>query len=251
MAHLDRALTLLRTFATAALVTGLWTIPGKAASVATPAEPEVQVHFTVFSAVPISGVGFLAKPDAVPTPVAFYPTARSPRYEYVGSNPLRFQSIPAAGTDGPAATTEMKAMAEVTFAPNIRDAFLLFEPMMPAAKDGMRYRVYVLDDSTVRQAPGTLTVVNLSGLPLNGSAGKSFVNMRDALVAPFTIGRSAKVSLRVPYAGRSYQAYTDTIDLEAGERALLILFPPFRPGSLEVQSRLLIDKPADEAPAGH
>lgn len=201
------------------------------------------MHFTVFSAVPVSGVGFLSKPDGPPTPVVFYPTARSPRYEYVGPNPLRFQSIPAAG---PASTaTEAKSMAEVTFAPNIREAFLLFEPMMPPTKEGVRYRVYVLDDSAVRQGPGTLTLVNLSGLPLNGSAGKSFVNLRDTLVAPFTIGRSAKVSLRVPYAGRNYQAYADTIDLEAGERALLILFPPFRAGSLEVQSRLLIDRPAD------
>lgn len=218
-----------------------------AADSAAPAEPEVKVHFTVFSAVPISGIGFVAKPDAPLTPVAFYPTARSPRYEYVGTNPLRFQSIPVAGANGAAA--DAKSMAEVTFAPNLHEAFLLFEPMMPPAKDGVRYRVYVLDDSAVRQPPGTLTLVNLSGLPLNGAAGRSFVNLRDTLVAPFTIGRSAKVELRVPYAGRSYQAYADTIDLEAGERALLILFPPFRPGSLEVQSRLLVDKPAEAEPA--
>lgn len=218
-------------------------------SVTLPAQPEVSVHFTVFSAVPISGVGFAAKPDVPPTPVVFYPTARSPRYEYVGTNPLRFQSISIAGANG--AAVDPKSMAEVTFAPNIREAFLLFEPMMPPAKDGVRYRVYVLDDSAVRQPPGTLTLVNLSGLPLNGAAGRSFVNLRDTLVAPFTIGRSAKVELRVPYAGRSYQAYADTVDLEAGERALLILFPPFRPGSLEVQSRLLIDKPAEAEPAKH
>jgi hypothetical protein len=136
-------------------------------------------------------------------------------------------------------------MAEVTFASTMREAFLLFEPMMPAAKDGVRYRVYVLDDSAVRQAPGTLTLVNLSGLPLSGSAGKSFVNLRDTLVTAFTVGRSAPVALKVPYGGRSYQAYAETIELEPGERALLILFPPFRPGSLEVQSRLLVDKPAE------
>ena len=160
---------------------------------------------------------------------------------------MRFQLIPVAGANG--AATDTKSMAEVTFAPTIHEAFLLFEPMMPPAKDGVRYRVYVLDDSAVRQPPGTLTLVNLSGLPLNGAAGRSFVNLRDTLVAPFAVGRSAKVELRVPYAGRSYQAYADTVELEAGERALLILFPPFRPGSLEVQSRLLIDRPAEPEPA--
>ncbi len=246
MAYFSRSLILFRSFTVAALVAALGGIPERATAAETSAEPEVNVHFTVFSAVAISGLGFRAKPDAAPTSVAFYPTARSPRYAYTGTNPLQFLSIPTTTADG--AVSEAKVMAEVTFAPTIREAFLLFESMMPAAKDGMRYRVYVLDDSAVRQAPGMLTLVNLSGLPLNGSAGRSFVNLRDTLVAPFTIGRSAKVELRVPYAGRSYPAYTDTIELESGERALLILFPPFRAGSLEVQSRLLIDKPADAEP---
>jgi hypothetical protein len=242
MAYFGRSLISLRKLAAAGLLAWLSGSSGAAASVSTLAEPEVHVHFTVFSAVPITGVGFQAKPDAPLTPVTFYSTARSPRYEYVGSNPLRFQSI-VAPADG--AASDPRAMAEVTFASTMREAFLLFEPMMPAAKDGVRYRVYVLDDSAVRQAPGTLTLVNLSGLPLSGSAGKSFVNLRDTLVTAFTVGRSAPVALKVPYGGRSYQAYAETIELEPGERALLILFPPFRPGSLEVQSRLLVDKPAE------
>jgi hypothetical protein len=243
MVNFGRSLTPPRQIVAAAcLLAALSGTSGAAAPAPDSAEPGVKVHFTVFSAVPITGLGFRAKPDAPPTPVAFYPTARSPRYEYVGANPLRFQSIPTAA-DG--ATAEFKALAEVTFAPTMREAFLLFEPMLPAAREGVRYRVYVLDDSTVRQGPGTLTFVNLSGLPLSGSAGRSFVNLRDALVATFTVGHSAPVALKVPYGGRNYQAYGETIDLEPGERALLILFPPFRAGSLEVQSRLLIDKPAE------
>ena len=43
---------------------------------------------------------------------------------------------------------------------------------------------------------------------------------------------------------RTYQSYACTATLGRNERALLILFPPFYAGALEVQSRLLLDKPA-------
>ena len=50
---------------------------------------------------------------------------------------------------------------------------------------------------------------------------------------------------------KSRASPTDTVErlvaLERNERALLILFPPFYKGSLEVQSRLLVDQPPGTA----
>jgi hypothetical protein len=52
--------------------------------------------------------------------------------------------------------------------------------------------------------------------------------------------------LSTVFSQRTYQSYAGTARLGRNERALLILFPPFYPGALEVQSRLLVDQP----PAG-
>src|SRR5688572_25599165 len=47
------------------------------------------VRFTVFSARPIADVAFAPRAGAAPQKVVFYPTARSPRYEFRGAMPLR------------------------------------------------------------------------------------------------------------------------------------------------------------------
>jgi hypothetical protein len=57
------------------------------------------------------------------------------------------------------------------------------------------------------------------------------------------VGNSVKLVLEALFKNRRYRSYTDTVSLGPGERALLILFPPFYPGSLEVQGRLLVDEP--------
>ena len=57
-----------------------------------------------------------------------------------------------------------------------------------------------------------------------------------------TVGRTANIVLRTTFKQRSYQSYATTLQLSAKQRALLILFPPFYKGSLEVQSRMLVDE---------
>lgn len=195
---------------------------------------EVTVRFSVFSAEPIEDVWFVPKPEAPKAPVIFYPTARSPRYTYQGGNPLRFYRIRADGGEWEETVGEILIPAEV------KDALLLFSPVTSAVRP--QYRVYLIDDGIARHAPGAIGIVNFSDLPLSGVIAGKEATLKAGLNPPFRIGRSAKVILRTAFRGRSYQAYADTIDLGPVERALLILFPPYRTGSLEVQSRLLIDE---------
>jgi len=194
------------------------------------------LRFTAFAAKPISGLTFVPRPGAAPAMVAFYPTARSPRYEYRGAMPLRF-------TEGGA------AVAEAVVPPEIRDALLLFTPIDAAANGtsrpagALKYRVAVLDDGAARNVAGGLAVINFSGLALAGKIGGQDVTLTDGLNPPIAVGRSAKVVLKTSFKGRSFQSYADDVKLKKNERALLIFFPPFYKGSLEVQSRLLIDEP--------
>ncbi len=208
----------------------------------TPRTPEQPLHFTVFSPRPIQGLSYAPRPGVSATKVVFYPTARSPRYEYRGLMPLRFTDVGSGAV-----------VAEVTVPPEIRDALLLFSAIeAPAAASGagtakaghaLKYRVAVLDDGAASHAAGGLAVINFSGLALSGTIDGKAVTLQEGLNAAQSVGRSAKVVMKTTLKGRTYQSYTEDVKLKKDERALLILFPPFYKGSLEVQSRLLIDEP--------
>ena len=202
-----------------------------------PRAAEQAGRFTVFSSRPITDLGFVPRVGAPRQPVVFYPTARSPRYVYRSAMPVSF-------TDG----TTGAVVASVVIPPDIRDALLLFSPIEPAPATVLRYQVAVLDDSSLRHGPGGLVVINLSGLSLGGTIGKEAVNLTGGLNAPLSVGQSAEILLRATVGGRSYQSYAGALQLKKGERALLILFPPFYKGSHEVQSRLLVDDPAAAPP---
>ena len=217
-----------------------------ASLIAQPPRPADQpLRFTVFSAQPVAGLSFAPRPGVVATKVVFYPTARSPRYEYRGAMPLRFTDA-ASGA----------VLAEAVVPPEIHDALLLFAAVEPAPAaagkpaSGLRYQVSVLDDSALRHASGGLAIINFSGLELSGTIGKASVTLKPGLNPTMAVSRTAKIMLRTTLKGRSYQAYAGDLMLKKNERALLILFPPFYKGSLEVQSRLLVDEPpAPPAPA--
>ena len=103
----------------------------------------------------------------------------------------------------------------------------------------------MLDDSVASHAAGGLAILNLSGLALTGTVGEKNIALQSGLNAPLAVGRSTKIVLRATAKnGRAAQACADTVQLAGRQRALLILFPPFYKGSLEVQSRMLIDEAA-------
>ncbi len=205
-----------------------------------PAQPERTVHFSVFSAIPITDLCFLPQRGSSPRPVEFYPTARSPAYEYRGSDVLEFRQGPAT------ADTDFKAralLAQVSMPPGLLHVLLLFVPLVPAPATGLRYRIEVMDDGGASHAAGGLRIANFSGRALGGTIDGRPLVLKTGLNPVLGVGRSAAVALRTPFRGRSYPAFTETVELAPGERALLILFPPYRAGSLEVQSRLLLDRP--------
>ncbi|MBL9190504.1 MAG: hypothetical protein JNK23_23700 [Opitutaceae bacterium] len=197
------------------------------------------MRFSVFSPKPIEHLTFIPGAGAPPQTLQFYPTARSARAEYRGPMPLRF-------TDSTSGTV----VAEASIPAGMTEALLLFLPNPgPATATGLRYQIAVLDDSAARHASGGLAIINLSGLALSGTVNKENVTLQPGLNPALNVGRTATIALRTQAKGRSYQSYAGTTTLKPGERALLILFPPFYQGSLEVQSRLLLDVPPGAAAA--
>lgn len=190
------------------------------------------VRFTVFGLRPEGEVAFVPKPGAAPQRLQFYPTARSPRYEYRGATPLRFIE------------PESKVvLAEVSVPPGAGEMLLVFSPAAAGKSPGApRYDVTVLDDSLMRHPVGSLLILNLSGQALAGTVNDRAVSPGTGASALIPVGRSAAVRFTSAIRNRVVQAYAGTVSLARDERALLVLFPPFHPGSAEVQARVLVDK---------
>lgn len=94
-------------------------------------------------------------------------------------------------------------VAEATVPLEITEALLLLVPLDPAPAAGLRYQTYVLDDSAVRQAAGTLSILNLSGFALSGTVGDRATSLATGLNPAVPIARSAAVVLRTTVKNRS------------------------------------------------
>jgi hypothetical protein len=199
------------------------------------------VRFSVFALRPVAGLTFVPRAGAAPVKLALYPTARSPRHEYRGAQPLRLLDQQTG-----------KPVAEAAIPAGMQDVLLLLTPLdaAAAAKTGLAYQVSVLDDSWARQGAGGLSVVNLSGLALSGTVGGETVTVQPGLNAARRIASPADVVLETPVKGKPRRAYGGKVTLRPNERALLLIFPPLRPGSPEVQSRLLVDATTVAKPPG-
>ena len=190
--------------------------------------PQRRIEFAVFAAEPVSDVAFSSHAGAEPVTLQFYPTALSPIYSYTGRDPITFYD---RGTG--------EVVAEVSPPADLRRALFLFSALPQRSRDGLRCRVQVFDDSEQRMPPESLTILNVSGLELSGVIDARTVTLREGLNEPLRVGETAEVLLQTRFRGRVYQSFSDRVSLGGAGRALLILLPPYRPGALEVQFRLL------------
>ncbi|QYM80119.1 hypothetical protein K0B96_05745 [Horticoccus luteus] len=204
------------------------------AAIAQPARPrELEVHFTVFAPTFVSDLAYRIKTERAVklVPLTFFPTARSPVYAYRGPAPLEIVDEKSG---------EVVALADVP--PNISEPLIILFPLTPAPTKGTRFRVYVHDDAKSKHGPGGLGVLNFSNLSLDGTVDRQAVQFGNGFYGPYNVGAVAKVMLRTRFRGRSLQTYADSIHLGRDGRALLLLLPPFYRGSLEVQTRILLDE---------
>lgn len=219
MAHALRSLTL-----------ALFVVAGAAAQ---GARDLVTLRFAVFGPSEIRELSFQPQPGAPAVALVPSPTARSPRYSYRGGPSIRFSG-----------TQDGKVVAQAVIPTGLSDVLLLFLPRAEVAKAGPAYEVVVLDDSVGALGVGALAIVNLSGLPLSGTLGNQALTLRDGWNAAGSVSRGARIVLSTKVNGREFVAYEGGLSLRPGERALLILQPPFYAGSPQVRATLLVDQPS-------
>lgn len=199
--------------------------------------PGLQLRFTVFAPSQLTGLAYVAESTPIQKIVSmvFYPTARSPVYEYRGTTPLQFVDLKSQA---------VVAIAEIPL--EMHQPLLIFFPKASSPGSSLRYEVYVHDDAQIQQTAGGLAILNFSGMEITGKIGRQVVELQRGFSGPYQIGKSARVSFRTHFDNVAYQAYADTIRLGPDGRALLVLLPPFYKGSYEVQSRVLLDEPVQK-----
>lgn len=190
----------------------------------------VSLRFTVFSPRPPGEAAYVPAPGQAPTRLRFHPLARSPRYEYRGPAPLRF-----------IAPRDRALLAEAEIPAGLTSALII---LLPDEKEAGRWRTIVLDEGEARFRTGQLVLVNLSGLELEGTLNERPLKPVPGPNAALAVPRTSQLVLRTSARGATYQALTTELNLAEGERALLLLLPPLRPGTFVVQHRLLLDRPA-------
>jgi len=190
----------------------------------------VSLRFTVFSPRPPGEAAYVPAPGQAPTRLRFHPLARSPRYEYRGPAPLRF-----------IAPRDRALLAEAEILAGLTSALII---LLPDEKAAGRWRTIVLDEGEARFRAGQLVLVNLSGLELEGTLNERALKLVPGPNAALALPRTSQLVLRTSARGATYQALTTELNLAEGERALLLLLPPLRPGTFVVQHRLLLDRPA-------
>lgn len=194
------------------------------------AAPSVSLRFTVFSPRPPSEAAYVPAPGQAPTRLRFHPLARSPRYEYRGPAMVRF-----------IAPRDRALLAEAEIPAGLNSALIV---LLPDDKAAGRWRTIVLDDGEARFRAGQLVLVNLSGLELEGTLNERPLQAVSGPNPALAVPRTGQLVLRTAARGATYQALATDLNLAEGERALLLLLPPLRPGTFAVQHRLLLDRPA-------
>ena len=190
----------------------------------------VSLRFTVFSPRPPGEAAYVPAPGQAPTHLRFHPLARSPRYEYRGPPVVRF-----------IAPRDRTLLAEAEIPAGLTSALIV---LLPDEKAAGRWRTIVLDDGEARFRAGQLVLVNLSGLELEGTLNERPLKPVPGPNPALAVPRTGQLVLRTTPRGATYQALATDLNLAAGERALLLLLPPLRPGTFAVQHRLLVDRPA-------
>lgn len=194
-----------------------------------PAAP-VTLRFTVFSPRPPGEAAYVPAPGQAPARLRFHPLARSPRYDYRGPPVVRF-----------IAPRDRALLAEAEIPAGLTSALIV---LLPDERAAGRWRTIVLDDAETRFRTGQLVLVNLSGLELEGTLNERPLKPVPGPNPALAVPRTSQLGLRTSARGATFQALTTELNLADGERALLLLLPPLRPGTFVVQHRLLLDRPA-------
>jgi hypothetical protein len=130
--------------------------------------------------------------------------------------------------------------------PKWRSPLLLISDI--STNDSVRYSITAFEDSYASFPPGSLKVVNISGVEIIGVIDGSRVTLNNSQASrSFKINDNEKIQVIIAAESstRHHLLYKNTLSLNNNTRSLLILRPPRRNGSVKILGQLVIEYPPE------
>ena len=207
--------------------------------------PIINVDFTVYSMQRLKALHFLHGDRAESSPLTFYSSARSEKYQYEGVNPIIFfKETPAPTPENPDAVTRNK-VAEVNIpTPGGEYLFIFFSDYRG---DQEAYKIYPLNDSTQALPYGAIRLFNATSFTLEGVLGKERIKLEPGPSKFYRVGNGlVSLGLGFRHGDKFHQSFNSPLELNNDARGLMMIFPPFVKGSAVVQTRFLKETPDDK-----
>lgn len=110
--------------------------------------------------------------------------------------------------------------------------------------------VVPIDDSTTALPPGHVNIINLSGLELAADLAGQRFEIKPGLTPGKPIKARSPLHLAAYTVAGWRPAFSTIFELEANERATLVLLPPTSPARPLLPSRILLDRLEEPTPEG-
>ena len=196
-------------------------------------------------------IGF--SPDAKKfNSVPFKAKQRSTQFEATLSseNPvLAFYRKQTTALEQPDAPVFSK-VGSVRLESGMQDVLLIFIPN-PADDSNQKFLIHKVPDSKNAFPTGSLSILNLTGTEIIGKFHQTNVKLKSGFCSPagaLSAEGQTFVQIAVPSPSGYHMVYRHHLRIHPEKRALLILSPPARRGSLRIEGHLLMESPSPEKP---
>ena len=211
-----------------------------------PSAPLRTIEFTTYGQYPIKDTWYQpickealtdGTPPSAPVKIETHSLTRKGPHTFTGDNTIRFYN-----------PTTQRQVARVEL-PKKSDKWLLIflkNPNYTTHPDTqLKYIIYPFDDSEKNLPIHSLVLLNLTGRELTGKIGKKRIQLNHGTSPKFKARKSIQINLwmRAKNGHDQLQALSKTYPFKAGNRNLILLFPPVLKGSADLDTRLLVERP--------
>lgn len=193
---------------------------------------------------------YLREAPGVYAPIHIRSRTRSAAHAYRGPRELRIlKRIDVPGEEA----FQYQTVASVTLPDDSDEALVFLLPPGFARGEQWRERwmIGAIDDGPASFPRGHVRVLNATGLHLEGVVGDFPIAMNFGITRPLSLGNSrewTRVAFTIPVGNRRELVYGNRIRFENSDRAILVLRPPRRRRSLQIDTYLLEDTPPPPEP---
>lgn len=181
---------------------------------------------------------FLKLEEETFAPVTFPRTMRGDKVHYEGPETLVFYIADQTPTGEPT----YRPITEVLLREGLIEPLLIFSVTESTQGETM-VQVFLMEMNPDHFPRGSLCVVNLSGITMQGIIGDQRATFSPGVNPPIAFAQDGvfRIGLAFEFNERVYPTFLNTVTLDPQTRQWMFVGKPRRPGSLRVQVRIVED----------